>query len=295
LHQMKEVQKDKTIKNQYYINLVVLIILIFVVIILFQYFRSLKKERKTNELINEHNNQLVKASGELKLAKEAAEAANKELEAFSYSVSHDLRAPLRGIDGFSLALVEDYEDKLDDTGKDYIARIRAATKKMDGLIDSLLMLARISRLEMNFEDVNLSLIVRRITNELKLSDQSRVVELIVPETITAFGDVGLLNIIFENLLSNAWKFTSKKDKTLIEFGTLIEKSRTIYFVKDNGVGFDMQYVNKLFSAFQRLHSDKEYPGIGVGLTTVQRIIKRHGGDIWAESLLNIGATFYFTL
>lgn len=236
-----------------------------------------------------------------KLESEVAErtsqlqTANKELEAFSYSVSHDLRAPLRGIDGFSQILLEDYQEKLDDTGKDYIARIRAATTKMDELIDSLLKLSRISRFEMKFEKVNLSLIVRKITNDLKQSDQSRITEFIIPENITAFGDVSLLNIVFENLLSNAWKFTSKKDKTVIEFGFFTENSKTIYYVKDNGVGFDMQYANKLFSAFQRLHSDKEYPGTGVGLTTVQRIIRRHSGDIWAESLLNVGTTFYFTL
>src|ERR1035437_6330527 len=219
----------------------------------------------------------------------------EQLEAFSYSVSHDLRAPLRGIDGFSLALLEDYQEKLDDTGKDYIARIRAGTKKMDELIDSLLKLPRISRFEMKHEEVNLSLIVRKITNDLKQSDQSRIVEFIVPENITAFGDASLLNIVFENLLSNAWKFTSKKDKTVIGFGIFTENSKTIYYVKDNGVGFDMQYANKLFSAFQRLHSDKEYPGTGIGLTTVQRIIKRHNGDIWVESQLNVGTTFYFTL
>jgi len=236
-----------------------------------------------------------------KLESEVAErtsqlqTANKELEAFSYSVSHDLRAPLRGIDGFSQILLEDYQEKLDDTGKDYIARIRAATTKMDELIDSLLKLSRISRFEMKFEKVNLSLIVRKITNDLQQSDQSRITEFIVPENITAFGDASLLNIVFENLLSNAWKFTSKKDKTVIEFGFFTENSKTIYYVKDNGVGFDMQYANKLFSAFQRLHSDKEYPGTGVGLTTVQRIIRRHSGDIWAESLLNVGTTFYFTL
>jgi ligand-binding sensor domain-containing protein/signal transduction histidine kinase len=236
-----------------------------------------------------------------KLEREVAERtsqlqdANKELEAFSYSVSHDLRAPLRGIDGFSLALVEDYEEKLDETAKNYITRIRTATKKMDELIDSLLKLSRISRFEMKFEEVNLSLIVQKIVTDLKQSDQSRITEFIVPENISTIGDVNLLNIVFTNLLSNAWKFTSKKDKAVIEFGSFTENSKTIYYVKDNGVGFDMQYANKLFNAFQRLHSDKEYPGTGVGLTTVQRIVKRHGGEIWAESQLNIGTTFYFTL
>jgi len=223
------------------------------------------------------------------------ELANKELEAFSYSVSHDLRAPLRGIDGFSQALYEDYREKLDETANDYIARIRNATKKMDGLIDSLLKLSRISRLEMSIEAVNLSLIVLKILKDLKTSDHSRKADFIISKNITTFGDASLLNIVFENLLNNAWKFTSKKDKTVIEFGAFTENSKIIYFVKDNGVGFDMQYVNKLFSAFQRLHSEKEFPGTGVGLTTVQRIIRRHNGTIWADSKLNEGTTFYFTL
>jgi len=221
--------------------------------------------------------------------------ANKELEAFSYSVSHDLRAPLRGIDGFSLALYEDYYKDLDETAKNYIERIRIATKKMDGLIDSLLKLARISRLEMKLEKVNLSSIVKEISNGLKEADKSRNVEFIIQNNITALADPNLLKIVFENLLNNAWKFTSKKDKTIIEFGANKEDSKTTYYIKDNGIGFDMQYANKLFSAFQRLHSEKDYPGTGVGLTTVQRIIRRHNGDIYVESKLNEGTTFYFTL
>ena len=221
--------------------------------------------------------------------------ANKELEAFSYSVSHDLRAPLRGIDGFSLALFEDYYNELDDTAKNYIERIRNATKKMDGLIDSMLTLARISRIEMNLVKVNMSDIVRGIANVLTEGDTSRKAQFIIPENITVMGDPNLLKIVMENLLNNAWKFTSKKENTIIEFGTFKEKSKTTYYIKDNGIGFDMQYAHKLFSAFQRLHSDKDYPGTGVGLTTVQRIIRRHNGDIHAESKLNEGTTFYFTL
>jgi len=223
------------------------------------------------------------------------ENANKELESFSYSVSHDLRSPLRGIDGFSLALLEDYHDKLDETGRDYIDRIRTATLKMDRLIDSLLRLSRISRIEMNFEEVNLSFIVQEIANSLTETDSSRNVSFLIPENIITSGDPNLLKIVFENLLSNAWKFTSRNDTTVIEFGTLKENSKTVYYIRDNGVGFDMKYVDKLFSAFQRLHSEKEYPGVGVGLSTVQRIIRRHHGDIWAKSQLNEGTTFYFTL
>jgi PAS domain S-box-containing protein len=223
------------------------------------------------------------------------ENANKELESFSYSVSHDLRAPLRGIDGFSLALFEDYHNNLDDTAKYYIERIRVATKKMDVLIDSLLKLSRVSRFEMKVETVNLSLLAKKIAEGLRESDGKRNADFIIHDNITAVGDANLLNIVLENLLNNAWKFTSKKDKTIIEFGVIQEKSKLIYFIKDNGAGFDMKYSDKLFSAFQRLHSEKEYPGTGIGLTTVQRIIRKHNGEIRAESKLNEGTTFYFTL
>jgi PAS domain S-box-containing protein len=223
------------------------------------------------------------------------ENANKELEAFSYSVSHDLRAPLRGIDGFSLALYEDYHDSFDDTAKDYIKRIRAGTKKMDALIDSLLKLSRVSRFEMINEKVNLSFIANDISEVLKDYDKTRKAEFIIQKNITAYGDLNLLKIVMENLLNNAWKFTSKNDETIIEFGTIKEGAKTTYYVRDNGVGFDMKYSNKLFGAFQRLHHEKEYPGTGIGLATVQRIIRRHKGEIRAESKVNEGTTFYFTL
>ena len=222
-------------------------------------------------------------------------SANKELEAFSYSVSHDLRAPLRSIDGFSLALFEDYYDTLDDKAKKYINKVRAATKKMDELIDSLLALSRVSRYELKIEKVNLSSIAKEISEVLKESDKARDAEFILQENVIVNGDVNLLKIVFENLMSNAWKFTSKKEKTVIEFGTIKKDSKIIYYVRDNGVGFDMKYANKLFSAFQRLHTEIEYPGTGVGLTTVQRIIKRHNGYIHAESELYKGTTFYFTI
>jgi len=223
------------------------------------------------------------------------ENANKELEAFSYSVSHDLRAPLRGIDGFSLALYEDYHNSLDDNARDYIKRIRAGTKKMDALIDSLLKLSRVSRFEMITEKVYMSSIANEICAALKESDKSRDAEFIIQKGIIADGDSNLIKIVLENLLNNAWKFTSKNDKTVIEFGTTEKDSRTIYYIKDNGIGFDMKYSNKLFGAFQRLHHEKEYPGTGIGLATVQRIVRRHKGEIRAESKINEGTTFYFTL
>ena len=223
------------------------------------------------------------------------ETANKELEAFSYSVSHDLRAPLRGIDGFSLALYEDYYKELDVQAKNYIDRIRTATKKMDRLIDSLLKLSRVSRFELKVEKVNLSEIAKEISESIKNTDEVRNAEFIIKNNLYIKADKYLLHIVLENLLNNAWKFTSKKEKSTIEFGAIEENSKPIYFVKDNGVGFDMKYSSKLFGAFQRLHSSKDYPGTGIGLATVQRIILRHNGKIWVESVLNKGTTFYFTL
>lgn len=223
-------------------------------------------------------------------------AANKELEAFSYSVSHDLRAPLRGIDGFSKVLLERYSEQLDDRAKHYLDRIRAGTQRMGELIEDMLMLSRVTRAEMKRSIVNLSQIAQEVSENLNESQPERSVQWNITPEITALGDSALLRIVLENLLSNAWKFTSKCTQTQIEFGTTILPDRTLaYFVKDNGVGFDMAYVNKLFIAFQRLHSISEFPGTGVGLAIVQRIIHRHGGIVWAEGTINQGAIFYFTL
>jgi len=223
-------------------------------------------------------------------------AANKELEAFSYSVSHDLRAPLRGIDGFSKVLLERYSEQLDDRAKHYLDRIRAGTQRMGELIEDMLMLSRVTRAEMKRSTVNLSQIAQEVSENLNESQPERSVQWNITPEITALGDSALLRIVLENLLSNSWKFTSKCTQTQIEFGTTILPDRTLaYFVKDNGVGFDMTYVNKLFIAFQRLHSINEFPGTGVGLAIVQRIIHRHGGIVWAEGTINQGAIFYFTL
>ncbi|OKH39475.1 hypothetical protein NIES2119_07015 [[Phormidium ambiguum] IAM M-71] len=223
-------------------------------------------------------------------------AANKELEAFSYSVSHDLRAPLRGIDGFSKVLLEHYSHQLDDRAKHYLDRIRAGTQRMGELIEDMLMLSRVTRAEMKRSTVNLSPIAQEISENLNESQPERSVQWNIAPEITALGDPALLRIVLENLLNNAWKFTSKCTQTQIDFGTTILPGRTLaYFVKDNGVGFDMAYVNKLFIAFQRLHSINEFPGTGVGLAIVQRIIHRHGGIVWAEGTINQGAIFYFTL
>jgi light-regulated signal transduction histidine kinase (bacteriophytochrome) len=228
-------------------------------------------------------------------ARKELELVNKELEAFSYSVSHDLRAPLRSIDGFSQALLEDYEDKLEAQGKDYLGRVRAASQRMSQLIDDLLNLSRVTRAEVRYEKVNLSALAKAIAAELRETQPERRVEFVIGEDITAHGDSHLLRVLLENLLSNAWKFTSKHPRARIEFGAIQLEGRSLYFVRDDGAGFDMDYANKLFTPFQRLHTETEFPGTGIGLATVQRIIRRHGGTIWAEGEVEKGATFYFTL
>jgi len=223
------------------------------------------------------------------------EAANKELEAFSYSVSHDLRAPLRSIDGFSQALFEDQGDKLDEQGRSDLQRVRAATQRMARLIDDLLNLSRVSRSEMRRESVDLSALVKNIAAELQAGEPDRQVALAVADGLRSQGDPRLLRVLLENLLRNAWKFTGKHATAKIEFGTMHNNGRPIYYVRDDGAGFDMAYAGKLFGAFQRLHAMTEFHGTGIGLATVQRIVHRHGGRVWAEGKVDHGATFYFTL
>ena len=223
------------------------------------------------------------------------EAANKELEAFSYSVSHDLRAPLRSIDGFSSALREDYGGQLDGQAKNYLERIRAATQRMSQLIDDLLNLARVSRGEMRHEQVDLSAMAKVILTDLQNGEPQRSVECVVPEGVAAQGDPRLLRVVLENLLGNAWKFTKKKPQARIELGVAKQDGQQVYFVRDDGAGFDMTYVGKLFGTFQRLHAAEDFSGSGVGLATVQRIIHRHGGRVWAQGAEGKGATFTFTL
>ncbi|MGJ5672730.1 MAG: sensor histidine kinase [Nostochopsis sp.] len=224
------------------------------------------------------------------------QAVNKELEAFSYSVSHDLRTPLRGIDGFSQALLEDYFDLLDETGQDYLRRIRLATHRMGQLIDDLLNLSRVTRSDMRLELVDLSLLASSICTELQHSQPERQVEFVIQTGLLAEGDRCLLQVMLVNLLNNAWKFTSKHAQAKIEFGASNSESGIpVYFVRDDGAGFDMAYANKLFGPFQRLHGINEFPGNGIGLATVQRIVHRHGGRVWAEGAVEQGAIFYFTL
>jgi signal transduction histidine kinase len=222
-------------------------------------------------------------------------AVNKELEAFSYSVSHDLRAPLRHMDGFSHELLEGYADKLNDHGKDCLLRIRAAAQRMGELIDDLLRLSSVTRTEMRHERVSLSDLAREVANELQKTRPERRVEFLITPGLVVEGDAQLLRVALENLLGNAWKFTEKRPLAQIEFGRIQHEGREAYFVLDNGAGFDMAYVGKLFAPFQRLHKAEEFLGTGIGLATVQRIIHRHGGRIWAEGAIEKGATIYFTI
>ncbi len=223
------------------------------------------------------------------------ETANKELEAFSYSVSHDLRAPLRAIDGFSLVILEDYSDRLDDEGKGYLSRIRAAAVRMGILIDDILRLSRVTRAEMVRTNVNLSDLAASIASDLVESQPERRVDFVIQPDMTVDADANLMRIMLENLIGNAWKFSSKQEVARIEVGVTGEEDKAIYFVRDNGVGFDPAYAGKLFVAFQRLHTEAEFAGTGIGLTTVKRIVNRHGGEVWATGELGKGATIYFTL
>jgi len=244
-------------------------------------------EERTHELQERHE----------ALRRNAAEllAANTELDAFAYSVSHDLRAPLRSIDGFSQVLLEDYGAKLDEAGQDSLRRVRAATQRMGTLIDDLLKLARVTRTEIRAEAVDLSHMAREIAAELQRATPDRQVEFAIAPGLKAEGDARLLRVVLENLLRNSWKYTAKQPESRVEFGSVEANGGRAFMVRDNGAGFDMKYADKLFGVFQRLHSAAEFEGTGVGLATVRRIINRHGGRIWAEGAVGQGATFYFTL
>lgn len=223
------------------------------------------------------------------------ETANKELESFAYSISHDLRAPLRAIDGFSYAIQEDYKNVFNDQANEFINRIRLNSQKMSNLIDDLLNMSRIARKDINLEFVNLSHIAGETYDELTKFDKDRTIELKITKDMFDTVDPQLIKLAFQNLLDNAIKFTKNIDSALINVGYIIQDNKKIYYIKDNGVGFDEKYSSKLFGVFQRLHTQEEFPGTGIGLATVQKIINKHGGKIWAESKLNIGSTFYFTL
>jgi PAS domain S-box-containing protein len=221
--------------------------------------------------------------------------ANSELEQFAYSVSHDLRTPLRSIDGFAQLLLEEYADQLDEEGREYLRRVRANSQRMGLLIDDLLSLSRVTHSEMLRTTVDLSALAESVVDELRQGDPDRQVQVEIASGMVVTGDAGLLRAALENLLGNAWKFTSKEPHARIQFGSTSYDGAPAYFVRDNGTGFDMAYADKLFGAFQRLHAAHEFEGTGVGLATVQRVIHRHGGRVWAEGEVGRGATFYFTL
>ncbi len=256
-------------------------------------------EKANVELANENLEREIKerkrADEEIQRTNRELRAANKELEAFSYSVSHDLRTPLRSIDGFSQALLEDYADKLDSTALEHLQRVRRAAQRMAALIDDMLNLSRVTRCELHREKLDLSAMAKLIAAELREAEPARRVEFVIESGLTAVGDPQLLRAAMENLLRNSWKYTSGHPTAQIEFGRSKEIDKHPFIIRDDGAGFDPRYADRLFGAFQRLHTAKEFPGTGVGLATVQRIIHRHGGEIWAEGAVEQGATFYFTL
>ena len=261
-----------------------------------------KQVEDENRRLREELLQKELEAGEARAARELAETVlveelkrkNKELEAFSYSVSHDLRAPLRAIDGFSRIVLQDFAETLDPKGHEYLQRVCAAATRMGELIDVLLELSRIGRTELRRTRVNLSDVARQVVADLR-KDADRRVEVVIDEGLVADADSRLMHIALENLLGNSWKFTANAAEARIELGHDRNGHGPVYYVRDNGAGFDMTYAEKLFAPFRRLHSDAEFPGIGIGLATVYRIVERHGGRVWAEGAVGRGATFYFTI
>jgi light-regulated signal transduction histidine kinase (bacteriophytochrome) len=255
-------------------------------------YRQLLREIRR---VREGERALSVLTSQLRQRSEAAEAANRELEAFSYSVSHDLRAPLRSVDGFSLALLEDYGPKLDEQAHSHLTRIRNATARMARLIDDLLQLSRVNRGELVREEVDVSALAARVVADRRRQESTRSVAVTIQPGMTASADSRLLRIVLENLIENAWKFTGRREDPAIEVGCQRVKNETAFYVRDNGAGFDPAYADKLFGAFQRLHAVTDFPGTGIGLATVQRIVLRHGGRVWAEGGVDAGACFSFTI
>ena len=272
----------------------ILLALVAVAVVLILGWISQKNLRLTRQFAAQ-NEELKRLGTNLEHQAAQLEITNRDLEAFSYSVSHDLRAPLRSMDGFSQALLDDYGNKLDEQAKDFLGRIRTSCHRMSQLIDDLLNLSHVSRAVMQRESVNLSALVQSLANQLRLEQPERRVEFVIAPEVRAMGDARLLTIALENLLRNAWKFTGRTPQAVIEFGVLQREERPLYFVRDNGAGFDMMYADKLFKPFQRLHTTSEFAGTGIGLAIVQRIVRRHGGTVSAEGQPEKGATFFFTL
>lgn len=265
-----------------------------------------QQQTRLNNQLRQESNQLLTANRQLSSWRErlesevqqrtqALEITNHELESFTYAVSHDLRAPLRSISGFSQALLEDYGDKLDDEGRTFLHRVHNAAQRMGQLIEDLLKLSRISQSSLHCRHVNLSDLAKDVLDQLQQNDPERTVSVHIQAGLTAWCDPGLLRVVLDNLLGNAWKYSAQQPQAKIEFGCREEDHETIYFVRDNGAGFDMQYADKLFTPFQRLHSEQEFSGEGIGLATVARVIHRHGGRIWAEASPGAGAIFSFSL
>lgn len=268
----------------FYSDYFLMVMFVFAVVMVAFLSERIEKVRMLNQL-----------NKELDEEREKLESANQELEAFAYSVSHDLRVPLRAVDSFSRILVEDYQEKLDDEGERLIGIIRENTKKMGQLIDDILHLSRAGRQEMNMAELDLESITLRVFNELKQSNPDRNIQLEMEPLPAVYGDRILLQQVMTNLLSNSFKFTIPREIATIKVGFEEGEGKYIFYVKDNGVGFNMKYSNKLFGLFQRLHGQNEFEGTGVGLSIVQRIVRRHGGDVWADSKVDEGATFYFYL
>ncbi len=251
--------------------------------------RDITARKEVEQKISALNKELESRALEL-------EATNKELEAFSYSVSHDLRSPLQNIDSFSQILLEDYANRLDADGRDYVQRLRGSCEHMENIIDALLALSNMTRSEILMEHFDLTALAHAVASDVKQKNPDRLVDWVIAEGLTAEGDAKLLRVVLENLFGNAWKFTANRQRARIEFGALPQSNgaRT-YFVRDDGAGFDMVRANNLFTPFKRLHDQSEFKGTGIGLATVQRVIQRHRGKIWAEGVVDQGATFCFTL